>query len=236
MAFNYSPKIIRNGLVLYLDSTNPKSYPRSGNTWFDLSGYENHGTLNGFTGPSAGSTSGFDTNTSLMMFDRHSGASDASVNNRVIIPNSNSLDGVLCQTGMSVELWVRETSYVCTALIKWSGSWEIYYCSGLVFRVEGTGGTDLSTGVPTSAGSWRNIVVTHSGTVAKVYVNNILISNNNNTISNQNTTNSISIGGYENGVYATNGAIPICMAYNRVLSDNEIAQNYNALKSRFNLS
>jgi hypothetical protein len=44
------PNITTENLVLYLDATNPKSYPGNGNTWFDISGHENHFTL--FNNPS----------------------------------------------------------------------------------------------------------------------------------------------------------------------------------------
>ena len=60
------PKIVTDGLTVLLDSRSPRSYPGSGTTWYDLSGNNNHGTLVNFTGASAGSTSGFDTNTGLM--------------------------------------------------------------------------------------------------------------------------------------------------------------------------
>ena len=58
MAFNYSPKIVTDGLVLCLDAGNPNSYPGSGNTWKDLSRGRNNGTLvNGptFSGANGGS-------------------------------------------------------------------------------------------------------------------------------------------------------------------------------------
>jgi hypothetical protein len=45
MALLHSPQIVRDGLVLYLDAANIKSYPGSGTTWFDLSGIGNNGTL-----------------------------------------------------------------------------------------------------------------------------------------------------------------------------------------------
>lgn len=45
MSVNYNPVTPTNGLVLCLDSRNPRSYPGSGTTWFDLSGNNNHGTL-----------------------------------------------------------------------------------------------------------------------------------------------------------------------------------------------
>lgn len=45
MALNHSPSIVTNGLFLYLDAANRRSYPGSGNTWFDISGRNNNGTL-----------------------------------------------------------------------------------------------------------------------------------------------------------------------------------------------
>ena len=44
MAFAHSPKIVTDGLVLALDAANRKSYPGSGDVWYDLSGYGNHVT------------------------------------------------------------------------------------------------------------------------------------------------------------------------------------------------
>lgn len=56
MAIAYNPKIITDGLVLCLDAANPKSYPGSGTTWFDLSGNGNNFTIDasGFTYNSSG--------------------------------------------------------------------------------------------------------------------------------------------------------------------------------------
>lgn len=49
MALGHSPQIVRDGLVLYLDAANPKSYSGSGTTWYDLTGNNNNATLNGNT-------------------------------------------------------------------------------------------------------------------------------------------------------------------------------------------
>ena len=42
MGVSGGPDIVTNGLVLSLDAKNPKSYPGSGNTWYDLSGRGAH--------------------------------------------------------------------------------------------------------------------------------------------------------------------------------------------------
>ena len=56
MAFNYSPKISTDGLVLCLDAANTKSYSGSGTVWSDLSRGGNNGTLT--NGPTFNSGNG----------------------------------------------------------------------------------------------------------------------------------------------------------------------------------
>lgn len=41
------PEVIKTGLILHLDASNPASYPGSGATWFDISGNNNHVSLTG---------------------------------------------------------------------------------------------------------------------------------------------------------------------------------------------
>jgi hypothetical protein len=45
MSFNYSPKIVTDGLVLYLDAANTKSYVSGSTVWNDLSRSGYNGTL-----------------------------------------------------------------------------------------------------------------------------------------------------------------------------------------------
>ena len=45
MSLGHGATIVRDGLVLYLDAANEKSYPGSGTTWYDLSGNGNDVTL-----------------------------------------------------------------------------------------------------------------------------------------------------------------------------------------------
>jgi hypothetical protein len=234
MAFHNNPRIVTDGLTICLDAGNSKSYPGSGTTWYDLSGNGNNGALTNFTGPSAGSTSGFDTNTSLMMFDRHVSASDSGANNYVGITNSASLDECLITNGMTVAYWFRQDTYRCTAMTKWDGSWEIYYCSGLVFRTQGTGGSDFASG-GAATGSFEYIVCASDATSRSVYRNGVLQGSQTTTISSQNTTNAVSVGAYNGGAYAMHGALPVYTLYNRKLLATEITQNFNAHRSRFGL-
>ena len=54
MSLSHLPKIVTNGLVLCLDASDIKSYPKSGTTWFDRSGNGNNGTLVNGVGYSSG--------------------------------------------------------------------------------------------------------------------------------------------------------------------------------------
>lgn len=233
----YGPNIVTDGLVLYLDSSNTKSYPGTGNTWYDLSGNNNHGTLMSFTGAGAGTTSGFDTNTGYMMFDRHLGTSDSTQNNRINISTSDSLSDCLSQNGVTIEFWLRMDIYYCTAISRWATTWEIYYCPVLVHRTIGTGGSDGSSGYSytNNLGKFHQIIATHDGTTRTLYVNNTLVYSGTNIVTGQSAASILPLGGYSNGNYAFVGAIPIFKLYNRVLTTKELTQNYNAQKSRFNL-
>ena len=46
MTVNYNTSIVIDGLVLCLDAANTKSYPGSGDTWYDISGKGNHAEAN----------------------------------------------------------------------------------------------------------------------------------------------------------------------------------------------
>jgi len=232
MGIYRGPKIVTDGLTLLLDSRTIRSYPGTGTAWYDLSGNDNHATLVNFTGPSAGSTSGFDTNTKLMMYDRHIGTSDGNQNNYVNVPNSDSLDRSLITNGMSISWWFRQDAYRCTAMTKWNGSWEVYYCSQLTFRTQGTGGSDLSASITAPSG-FHNICVTSTNSGRKVYIDGVVKATGTNTVSTQNTSEPISIGAYYNGMYAMEGSLPYYALYDRELSSAEVNQNYNALKSGF---
>lgn len=49
MALSHGPRPIVRGLVVSLDAANPKSYPGSGSTWYDISGNGNNATLSNTT-------------------------------------------------------------------------------------------------------------------------------------------------------------------------------------------
>jgi hypothetical protein len=105
----------------------------------------------------------------------------------------------------------------------------------MVFRTQGSGGTDGSSGVSSSSGTWRNIVATHDGINRRLFVNGTIVLNDINIVTGQNTTDPIAIGAYNGGAYASFGAIPIYRVYNRPLNPYEIAENFQANRGRFGI-
>lgn len=81
MSIVAGPKIIEDGLILYLDASNQKSYPGTGNTWFDLSGNGNHAILNGNSNNPVWNSSGY------FYFP----ATTTGVNGGMVINNSSTL-------------------------------------------------------------------------------------------------------------------------------------------------
>ena len=237
MSFHYSPNVPTSGLTLLLDSYNPKSYPGSGNTWYDVSGNGNDGTLVNFTGASSSTTSGFNTTTKNMMFDRHVGSGDGVANNYINVPPSTSLNQSMPLNGMSMVMWLRMDSYTCTALMRRTGVWEIYYCSSLVFRTMGTGGNDGNSGYSytNQLNNFHSIIATHDGTTRKLYVNGVSKLSDTNSITAQSTAASLGIGAYQGGNYAFQGALSYYSLYNRALDVNEVTHTHNVLKTRFGL-
>ena len=56
MSGSISRKLVTDGLILYIDAANSKSYPDSGTTWFDLTSNNNNGVLT--NGPTFDSANG----------------------------------------------------------------------------------------------------------------------------------------------------------------------------------
>jgi hypothetical protein len=222
MAFGNGPRIVTNGLIVSLDAADRNSYPGSGTTWTDLSGNSNNGTL--VNSPTFSSTNGGTivfNGTNQYVTDTINIASSAFTiicwvypN---VTPNSNTFFsvGTAPQNRQAIHLrMVSNTSFLF-----------------------GMYNDDLSATVIGVTGVWNCFAVTlTTGFVQSIYMNGIF--NTSRTAGGYyvgNTTCNIGRWANNNGEYV-NGNISIVQVYNRALSATEIQQNYNATKSRFNLT
>lgn len=216
MAFSYSPKIVTNGLVLYLDAANTRSYVSGSTTWNDISRGGNNGTLT--NGPTFNSANG-----GSIVFD---GTNDF-VSGTCTTVNAN--------VGMTTFIWVR--TVITSPQVFFSHS------SGANngFRLEIDGGQFLLTfgavanypsGNGVSDGNWRQLAVTTVGTIGKIYINgNLVASPTVGTM--QGIPNEFIVSG--STIRFLNGNVASVILYNRALTAAEVLQNYNTTKTRFGL-
>lgn len=222
MAGRTAPGIVRNGLVLYLDAANTKSYPGSGTTWFDMSLYQNHMTLVNAPTFSSASSMIFDNTDDFGYID---------------ITSATGLQG----GNVTLQLWVRNTTGNFIMQGKY-GSYFGYgfYGGGLLKNSSGATGPAISSYQGNSA--WTNWTaiwdVSNQQTV--LYINGNLIASSSNASFTGDTGGRLVFGGAFNANNTLNKEGSFTLGhytqYNRVLSATEIQRNYNTTKTRFGLT
>lgn len=213
MAVSAGPDIVENGLVLCLDAGNRRSYPGTGTGWFDLSGFNNHGILT--NGPTFSSVNG-----GVIVLD---GANDF-----VDIPlNLATTNYTIMGAARYVVIGGRTFSGKNNNWLMghWSLSTVKHYAEGWV--------TDTASAEQSDT-NWRIYAATGnpSSDIWSFYVNGTLdVSNSGGAAG----PNGLAIGSYAGVSEFSNSHISYVLAYNRVLSAEEILQNFNAMRGRFNI-
>jgi hypothetical protein len=216
MGIAYNTSLITNGLIMYVDAANPRSYPGTGNTWYDLSGNNNHMTLvNGVTYSTASGgvlqTDGTNDYIELSPFDQRT-------TNHTIIGASRYTGSARGRIFSAINNnWL---------LGHWNNQNPAYYAEGWVVG-PGSGNNNnwqISVSVENySADTWS------------YYINGAFMASNN---SGSQGPNGLSFGHWRPGgltAELSTAEISFFMVYNRLLSATEIKQNYNATKKRFGL-
>lgn len=238
--------IVEEGMLLYLDASNARSYSGSGTTWYDLSGYNRHATLQNslpfssvnsgcfdFTAASAHCvTIPHDDDISAQVFDNSSNftfivwaAFDFVQNYGVLVQKSNGGNWSNTTNG----IWVYTSGVRCV--------------SGCSISGNPSGGYTVVTYpiANLNATRWYQYAFTGDGTKGSMYVNgNLYLYYNfsNLTLTREANTSQIIIGGAQDSRDTTStngydGKVAGLSIYNRGLTASEILQNYNATKSRF---
>ena len=238
MGFYRGPNVVTNGLVLNLDAANTKSYVSGSTVWRDLSGNNYSGSL--VNGPlfSSGSGGG-------IVFDGIDDRVEGSTSN--IIPNSWTVNCWLVHTktttgGVFVSKSGGPPNYDQNLILAWATASVVdnrFYISGKT--TTGVYYLACSSSFNPVTGSVYNLVGCFDATTTtlSLYVNGVI--DNTKVVGSLFTTGSnlpIQIGcsdGTIPGNFAR-GTIYNVQIYNRALSASEVAQNYNAQKSRFNLT
>jgi hypothetical protein len=230
----YSPAIITNGLVLCLDAANRKSYPGSGTVWRDLAGGGNNGTLT--NGPTFNSANG-----GSIVFD--------GVNDFV---NLSSALNFSTNIGFTMCLFLQQNT------TQTNSTWNYFYSrespqieigafgisnTSFYFKDNTTSSTVTVSNVVTS---WSYIAFGTNPTTRIPFIYGYNSSGSffatsvtafsNTTIGFERLFITGPSGGSGGGGTQYYGAkCAVISAYNRALTPQEVLQNYNATKGRYNL-
>jgi len=233
----YGAPIVTSGLIMSFDGGNLVSYPVTGTSIYDLSVSAYSGTL--VNGPTYSVSGG-----GSLLYDGS--------NDYVTLPSSlSSLSGT---SGASLSMWIKLDSGSNTSgqsgLIQLSSynnsNGNLYFYTdasrvgGIWLDIFRTDRVFTGDWQPTFNGTnWHNLTVTcQSGSNGwKMYLNQNLAFQ---TTGPSVVSVDVSLfGGFRLGQNSTSrqlkGRIAICNIYNRVLSTNEVVQNFNAYRNRFGL-
>jgi hypothetical protein len=212
----FGSPIVTDGLVFAVDANNIVSYPKSGTTWYGLTG--------SFSGSLVNGASFNPTNGGSIVFD---GADDY-VSTNLVQTFTNEL---------TVETWYRGTKSTRNHL--WNFYGNNLNCNfndsgySLWMYWEGNGGNRIWFTSPNfTDGNIHHLVFRHSGSVNQIYFDGQLLTPD--LTAGTQTFTGVGGSGYDianSPVFG--GNIYTNRVYNRALSPSEILQNYQAEQYRF---
>lgn len=241
MGIAYNTSIVRDGLVLHLDAANVKSYPGSGTTWNDLSGNGNSGTfINGATFSNI--------NNGIIVLD--------GVDDYINVINSKTGNAQFLNPGIdsfSINTWIKQNDTGYNGIVEARGNNLHGFLLILNYSVAGQLSLFLNTTTDTNQNiylstvstfgdidAWMNICVVVNRNTEKIdfYKNGIKQGNSVNITSGGTTDPSSGyvywVGGDKGGP-ESNASFSVLQQYNRVLTEIEIQQNFNALRGRYGI-
>ena len=207
--------IVTDGLKLYLDASNPASYPGTGTTWFDLSGNGNNGTM----------VNGVVPLSNAMQFD---GVNDY-VTAPVLVPSRT----------YTVSFWINPATLInYNQLISINGTWGGFtmhtgiggYCwVGITAsnRISSIGNNTYTLN------TWQLFTFTFDNGMAILYKNGSSIRSA--TLVNPAVSTLSGLAIDDSSTYTINGKINDTMIYLRALAANEVNQIFNVQRSKYGI-
>ena len=215
MGLNHSPSIVTNGLVIGLDSVNPKSYSGSGTTWNDLSTSKNSFTLVG--SPTFGTDKLFSFNGSTQY--------------------ATTSNNVLNSTAYTKCAWFQTSNLSASNnILSGNNGQHAFWFSGgnRLYSGHNSLWYTVTSNTTLVANQWYFGAVTFNTTTGwALYLNGLL------EVTNASTTTFTGTGDLLVAAYGNSnnfqGFINGVSIYNRALTADEILQNYNAHRGRYGL-
>ena len=233
MGLSYNPSSVSDGIVLYLDAANPRSYAGTGTTWYDISGNSNNATF-------------VDSPTYLSVPQPYFNFDGS--NDYMRIVRSPSMSPT---SGLTQEVWFNFTSIPNTVVFiglqygaSFQNSYALFKESSLLYGGVNTSGSLSSIGIGTTnlvGNKWYHFVHTYDGSTQKLYLNGTLMTTGSQSGSIQYDVNNTRVligaddnSGYNSGAGAFHsGKLSQVRIYNRGLSATEVLRNYNAQRKKY---
>jgi hypothetical protein len=221
MAGTVAPNVVTDGLAFYLDASNIKSYISGSNTWFDLSGNRNNGTL--YNGVAYSQTNG-----GGLVFD--------GVDDYIIVPGNGTVNSSLHTVELVTTVSTNNGNVIAQGQYGSNWGFGVGVKPGGIMARNNNGDTTYSV----SNSGVVHVAVTWDGSGNQYYKNGQYLGRTTLNYS-PNPGGDVTIGGVRSQVPSSNlqefanSTVSIVRIYNRVLSANEILQNYNSIKTRFRI-
>ena len=226
MAFHNNPRIVTDGLVLCLEANNSKSYPGSGNNWYDLTGHDDW-TITAGSSFSNGVLTLDDINA-----DNDSGSSPPS-----------AWQGT---TDCTIDTWYNMTTPYGSCCDSIFGRYDFRFFqigtslyTMISFAANNTPGYEDGSryyqhpSFTISSGVWHHLVGMRRDNRYIIWIDGVEKYNGN-------FGTGLSLYGANNSTWYINtnrhnAKYGACRIWDRGLTDDEILQNFNAQKTRFGL-
>ena len=216
MGVKAGPRIVQNGLILDVDATVSRSYSGTGLTA--------NGLVGGIGGTLVNGVGFGTTNNGFFTFDGS--------NDYINFGNSSTLQ----QSSGTLSVWAKASSPGGSyrGIIAKQGSYGLFYVTGQLWIYDWGADLGRSTGIDIADNTWKNLVLTYQSGVSNgtfIYLNGVSVLTTTITVLNQ-------INNLFGGAEANAGQYAACQIssfnmYSRVLTAQEVLQNYNATKGRY---
>jgi hypothetical protein len=218
MGLKHHPRIVTNGLVMYVDASNSRSYGGSGLTALGL--------ITGIDGTLVNGVGFTSANNGAFTFD--------GTNDYINFGNSS----IVQQSSGTISAWAKTSSPGAgyRGIIAKQGAYGLFYTNSVLVAYDWAADAPRSTGINIADNTWKNVVLTYQSGVSngtRIYINGVSVLTTTITILNQ-------INNLFGGAEANASQYASCQAssfkmYNRVLTATEVLQNYNATKGRYGI-